>query len=104
MVTPILVALEKGLFRAQGITVEFQPLRGGGPREAIVAGQLQIGVTGATDVPVFRATGAPIRFIASQVDGNHFTFNVATAITKLADLKGSRSVSPAWAPRPGSSP
>jgi len=89
MVTPILVALEKGLFRAQGITAEFQPLRGGPDLvKAIVAGQLHIGVTGATDVPVFRATGAPIRFIASQVDRNHFTFNVATAITKLADLKG----------------
>ena len=89
MVTPILVALEKGLFRAQGVTVEFQPLRGGPDLvKAIVAGQLHIGVTGATDVPVFRATGAPIRFIASQVNGNHFTFNVAPTIAKVADLKG----------------
>jgi NitT/TauT family transport system substrate-binding protein len=89
LVTPILVAREKGFFQAQGVTAEFQPLRGGPDLvKAIVAGQLHIGVTGATDVPVFRATGAPIRFIASEVDGNHFTFNVAPAITKLADLKG----------------
>ena len=89
MVAPILVALEKGFFRAQGVTAEFQPLRGGPDLvKAVVAGQLQIGASGATDVPVFRATGAPIRFIASQVDGNHFTLNVAPAITKLADLKG----------------
>ena len=67
MVTPILVALEKGYFRAQGVTVEFQPLRGGPDLvKAVVAGQFQIGTSGATDVPVFRATGVPIRFIASR--------------------------------------
>ena len=89
MVAPILVALEKGFFRAQGVTVEFQPLRGGPDLvKAVVAGQIQIGTTGATDVPVFRATGVPIRFIASGVDGNHFTLNVAPTIAKLADLKG----------------
>jgi NitT/TauT family transport system substrate-binding protein len=89
LVAPIVVAIEKGYFRAQGVTVEFQPLRGGPDLvKAVVAGQLHIGATGATDVPVFRATGVPIRFIASQVDGNHFTLNVAQSITKLADLKG----------------
>ena len=89
MVTPILVAQEKGFFRGQGVTVEFQPFRGGPDLvKAVVAGQIQIGVTGATDVPVFRATGVPIRFIASQVDGNHFTLNVAQTVTSLADLKG----------------
>jgi NitT/TauT family transport system substrate-binding protein len=89
MVTPILVALDKGFFRAQGVTVEFQPLRGGPDLvKAVVAGQLHIGVTGATDVPVFRAGGAPIRFIAAQVDGNHFTFNVVPTVSTLAELKG----------------
>ena len=89
MVTPILVAQEKGFFRGQGVTAEFQPFRGGPDLvKAVVAGQIQIGVTGATDVPVFRATGVPIRFIASQVDGNHFTLNVAQTVTSLADLKG----------------
>src|SRR5262245_53376447 len=89
MVAPILVAQEKGYFRGQGVTVEFQPFRGGPDLvKAVVAGQIQIGTTGATDVPVFRATGAPIRFIASGVDKNHFTLNVAPSIAKLADLKG----------------
>ncbi len=89
LVAPIVVAIEKGFFRTQGVTGEFQPLRGGPDLvKAVMAGQLQIGATGATDVPVFRATGVPIRFIASQVDGNHFTLNVTQTITKLADLKG----------------
>ena len=89
MVTPILVAQEKGFFRAQGVTAEFQPFRGGPDLvKAVVAGQIHIGVTGATDVPVFRATGVPIRFIAAQVDGNHFTLNVTQGVNNLADLKG----------------
>jgi NitT/TauT family transport system substrate-binding protein len=89
LVAPIVIAIEKGFFRAQGVTGEFQPLRGGPDLvKAVVSGQLQVGATGATDVPVFRATGVPIRFIASQVDGNHFTLNVTQAVTKLADLKG----------------
>ena len=93
MVTPILVALEKGFFKAQGVTVEFQPFRGGPDLvKAVVAGQIHIGTTGATDVPVFRATGAPIRFIASGVDHNHFTLNVAPAIGRAADLKGKSKI------------
>ena len=37
---------------------------------------------------MFRAQGVPIRFVATTVDGNHFTFNVAPSIGKVADLKG----------------
>jgi len=89
LVSPILIALEKGYFRAQGVNVEFQPFRGGPDLvKAVVANQIQIGVTGATDVPVFRAEGVPIRYVATTVDGNHFTFNVAPGITRIADLKG----------------
>jgi ABC-type nitrate/sulfonate/bicarbonate transport system substrate-binding protein len=89
LVSPIVVALEKGYFKAQGVTVEFQPFRGGPDLlKAVVAQQLQIGVTGSTDVPVFRAEGVPVRYVATTVDRNHFTFNVAPGIAKLADLKG----------------
>src|SRR5262249_31801085 len=80
MVAPILVAQEKGYFRSQGVTVEFQPFRGGPDLvKAVVAGQIQIGTTGATDVPVFRATGAPIRFVCSGVEHTHFTLIVSQA-------------------------
>jgi NitT/TauT family transport system substrate-binding protein len=89
LVSPIVVALEKGYFRTQGVSVEFQPFRGGPDLvKAVVANQIQIGVTGSTDVPVFRAEGVPVRFVATTVDGNHFTFNVAPGISKVADLKG----------------
>jgi NitT/TauT family transport system substrate-binding protein len=89
LVSPIVVAIEKGYFKAQGVDVEFQPFRGGPDLvKAVVANQIQIGVTGSTDVPVFRAEGVPVRFVATTVDGNHFTFNVAPGVTRLADLKG----------------
>ncbi len=89
LVSPIVVGLEKGYFRAQGVTVEFQPFRGGPDLvKAVLANQIQIGVTGSTDVPVFRAEGVPVRYVATTVDGNHFTFNVAPGVGKVADLKG----------------
>jgi NitT/TauT family transport system substrate-binding protein len=89
LVSPILVGLEKGFFKAHGVNVEFQPFRGGPDLvKAVVANQMQIGVTGSTDVPVFRAQGVPVRYVATTVDGNHFTLNVAPGIGQVADLKG----------------
>ncbi len=86
---PTLIALEKGYFKSQGVSAEFQPFRGGPDLvKAVLANEIQIGITGSTDVPVFRAEGVPVRFVATTVDGNHFTFNVTPSIAKLADLKG----------------
>ncbi len=88
LVSPIVVGLEKGYFKAAGVNVEFQPFRGGPDLvKAVLANQVQIGVTGSTDVPVFRAEGVPVRYVATTVDGNHFTLNVAPGIARLADLK-----------------
>jgi NitT/TauT family transport system substrate-binding protein len=89
LISPVVVGLEKGFFKAQGVNVEFQPFRGGPDLvKAVVANQMQIGVTGSTDVPVFRAQGVPVRYVATTVDGNHFTLNVAPGIGSVADLKG----------------
>ncbi len=89
LVGPIAVALEKGFFRAAGVNVEFQPFRGGPDLvKAVIGNQILVGITGATDVPVFRAEGVPIRYVATTVDGNSFTFNVIPGITRIAELKG----------------
>jgi NitT/TauT family transport system substrate-binding protein len=89
LVAPIAVGLEKGYFKAAGVNVEFQPFRGGPDLvKAVVGEQILVGVTGATDVPVFRAEGVPIRYVATVIGANSFTFNVVPGITKLADLKG----------------
>ncbi len=89
LTAPALIALEKGYFRTQSVAAEFQPFRGGPDLvKAVVANQIQIGVTGSTDVPVFRAEGVPVRYVATEVDGNHFTFNVAPGIGSVAELRG----------------
>jgi NitT/TauT family transport system substrate-binding protein len=89
LIAPVVIGLDKGFFKAQGVNAEFQPFRGGPTLlKAVVANEIQIGITGATDVPVFRAQGAPVRYVATSTKGNHFTFNVAPDITKVADLKG----------------
>jgi NitT/TauT family transport system substrate-binding protein len=89
LTAPILVALDRGFFKAQGVSAEFQPFQGGPTLlKAVLAKQIDIGATGATDVPVFRSQGVAVRYIASQVDGNHFTLNVAPTTAKVGDLKG----------------
>ena len=89
LVSPILVAQDKGFFKENGVAAEFTPFRGGPDLlKNVQANQVQIGLTGSTDVPVFRAAGVPIRCVAITVNSNHFTFNVAPGITKLDDLKG----------------
>lgn len=86
---PVILALEKGFFRQEGINAEFVPFRGGPDLlKAVLSGDVLIGVTGATDILIFREAGSPIKMIATHTEGNHFTLNVAPDITAVGDLKG----------------
>jgi len=86
---PIVVGIEKGLFSAQGLAVEFLPFRGGPDlSKGVLSGEVLIGISGATDVLVFRERGAPVKMIASHADGNYFTLNVSLDVKSVADLKG----------------
>jgi NitT/TauT family transport system substrate-binding protein len=86
---PFIVALDKGMFRGEGLAVEFVPFRGGPDLvKAVVAGEILIGAAGSTDILVFREAGMPLRMSATQTEGNHFTLNVAPDIQSVADLKG----------------
>jgi NitT/TauT family transport system substrate-binding protein len=86
---PVILALERGFFRQEGVNAEFVPFRGGPDLvKAVVAGEILIGVTGSTDILVFREAGTPIKMIATHTEGNHFTLNVAPDIQKVGDLKG----------------
>jgi ABC-type nitrate/sulfonate/bicarbonate transport system substrate-binding protein len=86
---PFIVALEKGLFRGEGLAVEFVPFRGGPDLvKAVIAGEILIGAAGSTDILVFREAGMPLKMTATHTEGNHFTLNVAPEIQKVADLKG----------------
>ena len=86
---PVIVGIEKGFFKAQGLTVEFVPFRGGPDlSKGVLSGDVLLGVSGGTDILVFREKGAPIKMVAAHVEGNDFTLNVALDVKSVADLKG----------------
>jgi NitT/TauT family transport system substrate-binding protein len=89
MACPVIVALDRRFFKQEGIDAEFVPFRGGPDLlKAVLAGEILIGVTGSTDIFVFREAGAPIKMLATHTEGNHFTLNVASDINAVGDLKG----------------
>jgi NitT/TauT family transport system substrate-binding protein len=89
MAAPVIVALDRGYFRANGLDAEFVPFRGGPDLlKAVIGGEALVGLTGGTDIFVFREAGAPIRMIATETEGNHFTLNVSPDIRSVADLRG----------------
>jgi ABC-type nitrate/sulfonate/bicarbonate transport system substrate-binding protein len=89
MAGPVIVALERGFFKSEGLSAEFIPFRGGPDLlKAVMAGECLVGITGSTDILVFREAGSPIKMVATHTDGNHFTLNVAPDVQRLGDLKG----------------
>jgi len=86
---PVIVAGEKGFFRQQGLRAEFVPFRGGPDLvKAVIAGDVLVGLTGSTDIIVFREAGMPIRMTATQGEGNDFVLVGPPEGAKMADLKG----------------
>ena len=89
MAGPVIVALDRGFFKDEGLAVDFVPFRGGPDLlKAVMAGEILVGITGSTDILVFREAGSPTKMIATHTEGNHFTLNVAADVAKVADLKG----------------
>ena len=89
MAGPVIVALEQGFFKSEGLAAEFVPFRGGPDLlKAVMAGECLVGITGGTDILVFREAGSPIKMIATHTEGNHFTLNVAKDVQRVGDLKG----------------
>ena len=86
---PFIVAVEKGFFLTENLTVEFVPFRGG-PNlvKAVISGEVLLGAAGSTDILVFREAGMPLKMVATHTEGNHFTLNVAPDVQGVGDLKG----------------
>jgi NitT/TauT family transport system substrate-binding protein len=86
---PFIVATEKGFFRTENLAAEYIPFRGG-PNlvKAVISGDVLLGAAGSTDILVFREAGMPLKMVATQTEGNHFTFNVAPDVQGAADIKG----------------
>jgi NitT/TauT family transport system substrate-binding protein len=86
---PVAAAVDKGFFREQGLNAEFVPFRGGPDLvKAVIAGEVLVGLTGATDIIVFREAGMPIRMTATQGEGNDFVLVGPPEGARMADLKG----------------
>lgn len=86
---PVLVAVEKGFFKQQGVAAEFLPFRGGPDLvKAVVGGDVLLGLTGSTDIVVFREAGSPIRMVATHGEGNDFVLVGPPEGTRMHDLKG----------------
>jgi len=86
---PILVGLEKGFFRQNGLAAEMIPFKGGPDQlKGVLAGAVQVGISGSTDLLVFRERGTMVRALAVTTEKNHFTLVVAPSIAKLENLKG----------------
>src|SRR5205809_4904707 len=89
MAGPVIVALERWSFAKEGLAAEFVPFRGGPDLlKAVMGGDILVGITGSTDILVFREAGSPIKMIATHTEGNHFTLNVGTDVHAVADLRG----------------
>src|SRR6266478_4578316 len=88
MAGTVIVALDQGFFKSEGLAAEFVPFRGGPDLlKAVMAGECLVGITGSTDIFVFREAGSPIKMIATHTEGNHFTLNVAQDVQRVGDLK-----------------
>jgi len=86
---PILVGIEKGFFRANGLAAEMIPFKGGPDQlKSVLSGAVHVGISGSTDLLVFRERGTTIRALAVTTEKNHFTLVVAPNIAKLENLKG----------------
>lgn len=86
---PILVGIENGFFRQNGIAAEMIPFKGGPDQlKGVLAGAVHVAISGSTDPLVFRERGTTVRAVAVTTEKNHFTLVVAPKITKAEDLKG----------------
>src|SRR2546428_13846884 len=72
MAGPVIVARERGLFPREGLAAEFVPFRGGpDPPKAGMAGEILVGITGSTDILVFREAGGPAQTAAGARPSEH---------------------------------
>src|SRR5689334_14485133 len=86
---PVAAAVDKGFFREQGLNAEFVPFRGGPDLvKAVIAVAVLVGLTGATDIIVFREAGMPIRMTATQGEGNDFVLVGPPDGVRVTELKG----------------
>jgi NitT/TauT family transport system substrate-binding protein len=103
---PVWTAVHKGYFREEGIEPEIVYLGGPRTRDALAAGEIDIGMIAVVVGAIARQAGLPFKLIGLWFDAEPFVVMVradlADKVRSVSDLKGMRVVTPqtgsaAWA-------
>lgn len=86
----VIVAYEKKYFEKYGISPEMVPLKGGKEvRQALAAGQIDVGFGGFTNFMTAMSIGAPMKFIAASASSPSYIFvRPGENINNFQDLYG----------------
>jgi NitT/TauT family transport system substrate-binding protein len=87
----LFVAEDRGFFAEEGLAPEFTVLKGGtGVVQALVSGDIDIGMVGPVEVSVLRSKGVDVKMIGTSLDWPVFSILVHKQlnITNVAGLKG----------------
>ena len=91
---PIVVAEQRGLFKAEGITIKRLDFKGGGPAvQALAAGSLDLCICAADHAVKLESRGLGGRILIALADHHSYAVMTLTSndkITDLASLKGKK--------------
>jgi NitT/TauT family transport system substrate-binding protein len=88
---PVIVAQDLGLYKKYGITVKTVSLNGGvNVFRAMLAGNLDIGMSPGTVAIVGRSKGSPTRMLSANLVKYEASMVVRDNVKDMADLKGKR--------------
>jgi len=88
--TVMWVAKEAGIFQKNGLDVDVQLLQNPAGTTALLANQVQIGLSGAADMLGPVTSGADLQALATTTPTYPYAFEVASSIKSPADLKGQK--------------
>jgi len=89
-VAPLWIAKEQGLFKKYGLDVDLVFIIAGRAMQAMLAGQVPVGVVGGTHVTNANTAGGDFRMILGLENRLDYIFVAQPAIKTAADLKGKK--------------
>jgi len=88
---PIYIAQERGFFTEEKVDAEVTVLRGGGGLiQALVAGEIDLGMAGVMELSLLRDKGVDVRLVMTTMDVPAFSVVARRELNwkRMADLKG----------------
>src|SRR5438270_10548314 len=86
--TPMWIAIDTGLFAKYGLDVTLQNIEGVKQDQAIIAGEVQIGNVGGSEILNAQASGVQLIAIEETTASPLFEIHATPDIKKVEDLKG----------------